>query len=290
MNLIGKILVGVIFVMSIVFMSFAIVAFSTQRDWKNKFDDVSKAKQQLEFQNSKLQQETTQLKDERDRLVAGLQADVAKLEVKNEELAKDNATLAADIAGYRDESNNATALATQTQKNMTALRDELLEKREKITGLELEKYEMLESLVKANDTARGLSLELATLKSQYEELTKNLSESRYLLTQLGYGDLSPEVYTSFVAEIPPRVEGTITDMRPNGTVVINIGRDDGLLEGHKLHVYRDNNGMQSYLGRIEITNVKPSEAAGRIMPEYREGTIMVKDSVTAYLSQVTASM
>ena len=290
MNLIGKILVGVIFVMSIVFMSFAIVAFSTQRDWKNKFDVVSEAKKGAETLNSKLQQETTQLKDEYERLVAGLHEDVAKLETKNKELVEENKTLATDIAKYRDESNNMAVLAAQTQENMTALRTELLDKREKITGLELEKYEMLESLVKANDTARSLSLVLATLKSQYEELTKSLSESRYLLTQLGYGELSPEVYTSFVAEIPPRVEGTITDMRPNGTVVINIGRDDGLLEGHKLHVYRDNNGMQSYLGRIEIINVKPSEAAGRIMPEYREGTIMVKDNVTAYLSQVTASM
>lgn len=290
MNLIGKILVGVIFVMSIVFMSFSIVLYSTQRDWKDKYQKIDVEKQQVQTQNSKLQDESAKLKDEYERLVAGLEEDVTKLQAKNNELAEDNKNLAAEMGQYQTAADNAVKQSTVTQEHMLKQREELLSLREELAAANAALHATFEEFVAANNTARVYSLELASLKSTSEVLGKDLAEARYLLTQLGYGDLAPEVYDAHLLDIPPRVEGTITDIRPNGMVEINIGRDDGLLQGHKLHVYRDNAGVQSYVGRIEIVNVKPGKAVGKIMPEYRSGTIMQNDNVTAYLSQVTASL
>jgi Membrane-bound metallopeptidase len=290
MNLIGKILVGVIFVMSIVFMTFAIVAFSTQHNWKEQFQKVDAEKQLVQSQNSKLQQEIAQLKEESEATKDSLQKSVADLAKKNGELAKENADLAAQVDGYRDESNNMCVLATQTQENMAKLRDELVTTRETLAKTETAKHELFEDLVKANDTARALSLELATLKSYFEELKESHAQASELLARLGYDKLSPEVYANFIANKPPqRVEGTIVDMRQNGMLEINIGSDDGLIQGHQLHVYRDNEGIQSYLGRIEIIKVEPSKSAGKIMPEYRTGTIMANDYVTSDLNQITTA-
>ena len=291
MNLIGKILVGVIFVMSIVLMTLSVVLYSTQHKWKDQFQKVNDEKQQVQTQNTKLQDESAKLKDEYARIRADLEADGVKLAAENTRLVEQNKVLEAQMGEYRTIADNAIKQSTTTQVHMLAQRDELIASRTRMAESETKLHTQFEEYVKANHTARELAMALASLQSTYNTLNKDLGESRYLLTQLGYGDLAPEVYDAQLLDIPPRVEGTITDLRPNGMVEINIGRDDGLLLGHKLHVYRDNDGYQSYLGRIEIINVKPGKAVGKIMPEYRNGTIMQNDNVTAYLhmSQIPVS-
>ena len=291
MNLIGKILVGVIFVMSIVLMTLSVVLYSTQHKWKDQYQKVNDEKQQIQTQNTKLQDESARLKDEFARISDELNTNATKLEEENSRLADDNKRLEAREGEYKTASDNAVKLSTETQKHMLALRDELGALRKRLAETETKLHTQFEEYVKANHTARELAMALASLQSTYNVLNKDLGEARFLLTQLGYGDLAPEVYDAQLLDIPPRVEGTITDLRPNGMVEINIGRDDGLLLGHKLHVYRDNEGYQSYLGRIEIINVKPGKAVGKIMPEYRNGTIMQNDNVTAYLhmSQIPVS-
>ena len=291
MNLIGKILVGVIFVMSIVLMTLSVVLYSTQHRWKDQWQKVNEEKQQVQTQNTKLQDESAKLKDEYARIRADLETDAVKLAAENTRLVEQNKTLEAEMGGYRTDADNATKLSTTTQEHMLKQRDELLALRAQMAMTETKLHVEFEKFVQANHTARELAMALASLQSTYNVLNKDLGEARFLLTQLGYGDLAPEVYDAQLLDIPPRVEGTITDLRPNGMVEINIGRDDGLLLGHKLHVYRDNEGYQSYLGRIEIINVKPGKAVGKIMPEYRNGTIMQNDNVTAYLhmSQIPVS-
>jgi len=287
MNLIGKILVGVIFVMSIVFMTLGIVLYQTQSNWKEKAKKLEADKSQFQTQNTKLETDIKNLKDEYERLVDELQNDKDKLIAKNQELTDENKTLAGDSIALNQSIDSKTALVASTQKNMSDMRGELLETRKKLETAQTELNEVFVAMVDKTNTARAFALELATLKSTYDDLKTELADASDLLTRLGYGDLAPAVY---LVDVPPRVEGTITDIRPDGSLEINIGRDDGLLQGHKLHVYRDREGLQSYLGRIEIIDVKPGKSVGKIMPEYRTGTILRNDNVTAYLSQVTANL
>jgi len=290
MNLIGKILVGVIFVMSIVFMTLGVVLYSTQSDWKDKYKKVDGEKDQIRMQNTQLQNRTADLESELKNLRDELGENVLKLAEENDRLKRDNKDLDAQVIVFSQENDNKTALLTSTQKNMADLRDELLGLRAQLATAQTDRQTAVVEMVKATDTARELALALATLKSTNDVLKDDYSKAKSLLTQLGLGDLAPEVYDAHLRDVPPRVQGTITDVRPNGLVEINVGHDDGLLQGHKLHVYRDNQGVQSYLGRIEIVDVKPGKAVGKIMPEFRTGTILRNDKVTAYVSQVTASL
>ncbi|MCL2118231.1 MAG: hypothetical protein FWH27_07370 [Planctomycetaceae bacterium] len=290
MNLIGKILVGVIFVMSIVFMTLGVVLYSTQKDWKDKYNKVNEEKGLIASQNSKIQEESAKLKDEYQRLDDELKENQAKFNDEIAKLAEENNNLNTQVGLFSQENDNKTKVLESTQKNMADLRSELLDTRAKLATAQSDLHTQFAAMVAATDTARELALALATLKSTSDVLNRDLADSRYLLTQLGYGDLAPAVYDAHLRDVPPRVAGTITDVRPNGMLEINIGRDDGLLQGHKLHVYRDNQGVQSYLGRIEIIDVKPGKSVAKIMPEYRTGTILRNDNVTAYVSQVTASL
>ena len=290
MNLIGKILVGVIFVMSIVFMTLGVVLFATQRDWKDKSNKAEEDIRLIKSQNTKIQDESAKLKAEYELLVAELQEDKDKLMASNIGLKEENDKLSSQEDKLRQENDNRTLAMESTQKNMADCYSQLLAARADLSTAQKERQEAFVAMVEATNTARELAVVLASLKSASDVLNKDLADARYLLNQLGYGDLAPAVYDAHLRDVPPRIAGTITDVRPNGLLEINIGRDDGLLQGHKLHVYRDNQGVQSYLGRIEIIDVKPGKSVAKIMPEYRTGTILRNDNVTAYVSQVTASL
>jgi cell shape-determining protein MreC len=288
MNLIGKILVGVIFVMSIVFMTLGIVLYQTQSGWKDKTKKVEDERSKIQTRNTQLETEIKNLTDEYERLVAELKDDKDKLTSKNQELSEENKTLSSESVILHQDIDSKTKLLASTQTNMSMMRDELLDTRDKLATARTELHEQFVAMVDKTNTARVLALELATLKSTFDVLKNDHVAASSLLANLGYRDLAPDVY---LLDVPPRITGTITDIRPNGLLEINIGRDDGLLQGHKLHVYRDKNqGAQSYLGRIEIIDVKPGKSVGKIMPEYRAGTILRNDNVTAYLSQITASL
>jgi cell division protein FtsL len=290
MNLIGKILVGVIFVLSIVFMTLGITFYQTQTNWRDKTKKIEDEKGKVSARNTQLESEIAKLKDEFARLEDELKEDKVKLEAKNVELKEANDTLENLVSKVSQENDNSIKLLASIQKNMSDLREELLVTRSKLAIAQSELHKQFEQMVAETNTARTLAMQLATLKSTYDGLYKEWGDARYLLTQLGYGDLAPAIYDKHLLDVPPRVAGTITDINSNGLLEINIGRDDGLLKGHKLHVYRDRGGVESYLGKIEIIDVKPGKSVGRIMPEFREGTILRDDKVKAYISQITASL
>jgi hypothetical protein len=82
---------------------------------------------------------------------------------------------------------------------------------------------------------------------------------------------------------PPKIEGVVTAVNPQGLVEISIGSDDGIREGHKLDVYRAN--PPTYLGRIEVIKTTPDRAVGKILPELQKGAIRKGDRVATGLGE-----
>ncbi|MDR1492576.1 MAG: hypothetical protein LBT05_07630 [Planctomycetaceae bacterium] len=278
MNTIGKILVGVIFIASIMLMSLSVYIYSTQHKWSTLANKTQNELKNVQNENSKLNTKIAELDTQKKELETSLQSQIAELIDKNKSLAEENTKLAGEVNGYRDQADNAVKDATATQENMKNLSVDVQKLRADLADAQASRVKLLEQVSAANDVARTLALELATLKSTSDQLSRDLADSNYLLTQLGYGDLKPEEY---MKTVPPRIRGTITEIRPNGLVEINVGRDDGLLQGHKLHVIRNGEDGASYLGQIEILDVNPNKAVGKIIPELRKGTIVRGDSVTA---------
>ncbi len=85
-------------------------------------------------------------------------------------------------------------------------------------------------------------------------------------------------------ENPPQVEGVVLKVDPEGKFVeISIGSDDGLRKEHRMHVYRTK-PQGKFVGTIEIVEVDADQAVGRILPEFRQGTIQKGDLVAARIT------
>ena len=58
-------------------------------------------------------------------------------------------------------------------------------------------------------------------------------------------------------------------------VILNIGREQGVLENAKMLVNRDG----KLVGRVQITNVEPNRSVANILQEWKQDELMEGDQV-----------
>lgn len=276
MNLLGKIFTVLIFIMSLVFMSFAVAVYATHTNWKEKVTSTDPSrlglKPQLEGQkavNTELQARIEQLNNAlakeraaRVNALAALESKLlnvqAQLTQKDEELSKASAALQIAV-----ETND------NTQDMLTALTTEVTTLRNEIRTAQQDRDEQFAQVVALTDQlnqARGEQARLA--ERQQQLLAQNASMERVL----ELNGLTPETP---VSHIPPRLDGVVLEVSADNLLEVSLGSDDGLKKGHQLEVHR---GPQ-YLGRVEVVSVKPDVAVTQILKPYHKGPIKRGDSV-----------
>jgi len=290
MNLVGKIFIVLIFIMSLVFMSFVVAVYATHKNWKEvvlrpenevkpgkelglKFQlDQSKARnQELNDQLDKLKQEVTTEK-------AAKRQQLSKLETENDELRKERDQQQKDLAKLEQQVRDAVAAMESTQKNATALRGEVDGLREEIRATQKDRDAQFTRVVQLTDE---LHQTVGQLKSAQARSTQLAADYANALEVLRKHDLTPD--PKRYEPKPPRVDGVVKAVSGEGLVEVSIGSDDGLMKGHTLEVYRSGEGVSTYLGRIEVTATQPDKSVCKVLPEFRKGQIQVGDRVASKL-------
>lgn len=282
MNLVGKIFVVLIFVMSLVFMSFVVAVYATHTNWKQK---VMEPETGLKAQLDTAQQRNTELKDQVTKLESQLAAEttakreaLAKLETENDELRRERERLEKELADLQKDQREAIAAMQATQNSLANLRQEVETLRTSIQKAQQERDENFTTLVKTTDQLHQTANELTTLKQRSVQLGQQLADAMAVLKKHGLEPI-PARYDG----LPDPVDGIVTAATGNGMVEISIGADDGLQKGHQLQVYRLTADQAKYLGRIEIVQTQPDKAAAKIIPEYQQGAIESGDRVASKL-------
>ncbi len=133
MNLVGKIFVVLILVMSVLFMAFAMAVYATHKNWR----DVAMAPEVgLQARLEKAKKDNKDLTDQAENLkqkfetekAAKLQA-VAKLETELEGVRGELKSLDAKQAELEKAKREAVAAMDATQKNATTYHNEVVEQR-----------------------------------------------------------------------------------------------------------------------------------------------------------------
>jgi len=112
-----------------------------------------------------------------------------------------------------------------------------------------------------------------SLKEKREQLVDQVAQMKRVMDAAG---LTIHVDTD---AIPPKVDGIVLEVGNKDLLVISLGSDAGLKEGHQMEVYRGT----TYLGRVVVVKTEPNQAVARILPEYRKGSIRKDDRVTTRL-------
>lgn len=272
MNIVGKIFVFAVFIMSLVFMTFAVAIFASHTNWKAESDRLAKILEEEKGKRGRLLEDidrlTTQVatsEAERDQVVAKLQyaleeqsGELKDLKAKRDTLETERQSAIAEMTAARAELERAT-------KAIDELRAEIRTQRLKVD----------QEVGRAVELAANLhekESKLAIVEERKAQLEKQLSNARALLKQSGLA------IDSLPREQVPTIDGVVMAVADNA-VEVSLGGDDGLQLGHVLELYRDD----TYLGRAVVKAVKPDRAVAVLVKEYARGVVQRGDRVTTRL-------
>jgi hypothetical protein len=268
MNLIGKILVTLIFVMSLVYLGFATSVYSTHQNWKDRVTklkaDIAKGEQAKNEIQTKLDAEAKKLAAERD---AAQQA-LGMAQQARESLAKEIEAKAAELAKLETDLRDRTAAAATANQNLAAADAKVEKLRQEVADVRTQRDENFKKATVLQDEKNALGADKKRLDDVNAKLAEQVAKAKLVLDRNG---LSIETN---VDGIPPKVDGIVLAVADN-LVELSIGSDDGLARGHELNVSR----ASKFVGKVKIISTSPEKSVGQVLTDFQKGRIEKDDRV-----------
>lgn len=271
-NVLGKIFVFGVFVMSLMLMSFAVAIYSSHVNWQ----EVAKKKQE---DLDKLKTEETSLNQEITRLTANVATSEA---ARDQVVAKFQQALIEKDKELKTLKDARDDKLTEMQKkiaDLATVEADLTRARGEVTKLQAEvrdKQQKVDSQVtRAAEIAGQLHEKESFLEIANErkaQLEKQVAQARLLLKQNGLS------LDSLPKDRVPTMNGVVVAVADDA-IEVSLGFDDGLQTGHQIEVYRND----EYLGRAIVKSVKPDRAIAVLVREYSRGIVQRGDKVTTRL-------
>jgi hypothetical protein len=268
MTFVGRILVIVIMLFSLIFLGISTVVYSTSKNWRaatqeqvKKVDELKKKLSDAQAQKDAAAKGLEDEKTKFDALAKNLNNEISTLEDQNK---RDNSQIQ-DVRGK-------LAVAEQNAKSaldeVEARRKETMLLRDQKSSVEKQANEFKLHQAELNDRIRELERMLDTAKKNNGDLLERAAKFSTLLRQNG---LSDDITQIKGIESPPPVQGEVSRVDPtNRRVEMTIGSDDGLVPGHELYIFRTS-PRPEYVGKISIISVDPDQAVGKVVGHTYQG-------------------
>lgn len=275
MNFLGKILIVLIFAMSLFFMAFSVMVSATHRNWKDEVENPSsglKAKlSAAEIRNSQLESERTELVNQLQLEKASRASTISALETRSDNLASQLQATTQQLNQLNAEKGEQIQIVDRAQLELSNLVKEVTDLRGQVTSAHQHRDQQFDKAVGLEDKLNSTIASLDRIQRRNEELSGRVAQMKQLLQKHDLDENAP------LTDVPPRRDGVVRVVRENNRwVEISLGTDEGLRPGHQLDVHR-NDG--TYLGRIEVRRSDPNRSVAEVLPELRNGIIRKGDRV-----------
>jgi molecular chaperone GrpE (heat shock protein) len=277
MNLLGKILVVTLFVLSMGYMWLAISVYSYHRDWKTQAETAQKQLNDERARFQALQNKSNALESQLKAEADSALQQVRKLETETTRLADDNQRIQRQLNELSTDARQAVEAVTATQQNNNQLAEEVSRIRDDISKAIKEKDDSFDVALKATETLQSIRNDLESALETQRDLVADTGRMTRVMESEGIDPNAP------ADGITPRVDGFVSRTQRKGgvqLVEISIGDDDGLRIGDTVEVFRDT----KYKGRLEILKTAPDRAVGRVDTRFQQGPIQEGDRVATRLN------
>ena len=271
-NVLGKIFVFALFVMSLVLMTFAIAVYSSHTNWQAR---AKKTQEDLDKSKS----EALKSKQEAERMAEYVAASEA---ARDQVIAKFQQAIVEkdkELTDLRDKRNGKLEEMQSELMKLASAEEDLTRAREELKQLQDEARKKQELVDQQVQRAAQLAAQLhekesflAIANERKTQLEKQVAQARLLLKQSGLS------IDSLPKDRVPKVDGVVMAVVEN-SIEVSLGGDDGLQAGHEIEVYRND----EYLGRAIVKTVKPDRAVAVLVKEYSRGIVQRGDKVTTRL-------
>jgi len=279
MTVLGKVLVIVNLVFSLVTAALIIAAYSARTNWHAAYEKMNR-----EFTVAQANARTydERLQDAQRALGQAEKARQEALAQAAESTRKIQADLALVQQQLAQQQRNA-AEADRNQRIAQAEASNLHDEVKKVQGLLKERESALvkalaEAKVQRDDKVQN-EINWKTEQERNVALVDQVTKLSQEIERLKLGSTPGQALN------PPQdnVEGTVRTVGADGYITLSIGSDAGLKAGNTLEVFR----LQpepKYLGMIRVINVAPHEAVARPMSGLRANAIQSGDKVAAHVT------
>jgi multidrug efflux pump subunit AcrA (membrane-fusion protein) len=277
MNLLGKILVVTLFVLSMGYMWLAISVYSYHRDWKTTAETAQKQLNDERARFQALQNKSNALESQLKAEAESALQQVRKLETETTRLAEANQRITLQINELNTDARQAVEAVTATQQNNNHLAQEVSRIRDDISKAIKEKDDSFDVALKATEELQSIRNDLESALETQRDLVADTGRMTRVMESEGLDPNAP------ADGITPRVDGFVSRTQRKGgvqLVEISIGDDDGLRIGDTVEVFRDT----KYKGRLEILKTAPDRAVGRVDTRFQQGPIQEGDRVATRLN------
>jgi len=279
MDILGKIFVFAIFIMSLVFMSFSVAIYATHTNWREEIERT--AAQAGVGKPVGYREQLKQAKEERERLAARItdlvrkvsESEVARDQViaqVQEALREKNADLNA-LRRKKDDSEKAAEEARSqlaaTQKQLEDMSSGIQKLREQILVEQSKVDAAVRRSAELTDDLHEKQAFLKIAEERKKQLEQQVANARDLLKTAGL-DVGAAV------DRLPELEGSVSVVGKD-MVEISLGSHDGIRKNVDLEVYRD----ATYVGRVRVIDVMPDKAFAKPIKDYMKDVIRRGDRV-----------
>ena len=275
MNLVGKIFVGVIALMSVVCLTVSALSYASHHNWKEQTGKLKAQLDESQKQVKLLEEQKAELNNKIATESVTYSSTIQALKTKADDLEKSNKQLADENVQLQNDLDARLAVINTNNEQIKNVNKELEEASKNLADAQVTRSSYLKKLSETVQALHDAQAKNGDLADQNADLTKLYDDAVAILSKNGMStDLADYGETPVSA-----VRGSIQDIRKddNGFMLISIGSDDGLAENHKLDVRRGD----SYLGKIQVVSVEPDSAICKVLPEFRQGVMMEGDEVYA---------
>lgn len=274
MNLIGKILTLLILLMSAFFFAAAIMVGAAQRNWKAEATamEARAAIAERQVNEAKSSTKEQQLIIEREKVARAAQI----------------AVLNTQLAAARDQLDERTRLlreeTEQSQERLVLIRESearLAQQDQELAALRTRNNELAVNIADQVSAVKNLTLKNFEQTTQIETLQKTLGDLNSSLAKkdrvLKNNGLTENDLTK---DIVPKLTAVVNQISDDGDLIaIKLGSDDGLRLGHVMDIYRNDR----FIGRAEVTQVRPDVTVLKALAGFMQSTIREGDYVTSTL-------
>jgi ABC-type Na+ efflux pump permease subunit len=254
MTFVGKILVIVIMVFSLLFLAFSTVVFTTEKNWKAETEAIKKRLSDANSENQKTKDELNKVGNDLAAEQAARAQAAQKFEGEIKSLTDEIQRRTVEITNQRTAVETAQEGLRAAQDEAKARLDETTQAREQLRLAQLQSNEFKAQQLELKNQIRLLQRELDVAKNNNKDLRDRLVTAINIIRENGFStDLAS--YKTLTIEPPPDLDGEVTKAdEQNRRFQISVGSDDGLVVGHELLVFRFKPNPE-YLGKVRVQTV-----------------------------------
>lgn len=281
-NVVGKMLIVLQLVFSLLFMCFAGAAYTFQLSWRTKAQGFES---RLQVAERNLTEEQEQNKQKLETLAAestGFKNRAEAAEGSIIQLQTDLQTARGNQAQAEQQRDKHMADLQVAQAEANARIAETLELRAETKKLRDTVGTQIADIRSKEDQNLGLTGQVAEAKEREVSALKEIGRLQDLLR---FNKIDPrQPITGAVPAEIVKVDGKVMGSKKNASrsaelVHVSIGSDDQIVKDMKMDVYRGN----QWIAEIRITDVYPDQAVGLVVERTRNGIIERGDDVTTKL-------